>query len=458
MATHAHTREEAAALSRAAGARNDAPEGHGISVGKPRFVSLEWMRFLLGLYIVVFHTLHHYKDSVPWAEYVSNIGFFSTSTFFILSGFLLAHVYLDPAPHHSFRLRESKLSFLIKRFANLYPIHIGAIIITMVVIFALQALVIFPEDAHTTSIRYVIIDSNNDTPIEHLRMWMNNTQLVWATITNLTLTHAWNPYYLTFNAPSWSISALFFFYLLFPFIAPALRSAKAPMKALAIINICYLIPVVLIVLFTQHGAPETGILHRNPIVRLPEFMAGIVLCGVYHRWAAAGGRPTTKLVLTLIALIVAELAMAEYLMSFGYHGVWYYLLHDGLLMPAELALLFLCAIVPYDPSPKWRKIAGYLGGASLPMFALHVPLYLIFSRVEGVLSGQLGLCVSGQWRACFDAAQQPSIYFYPLFLLLTVVFCVLFQQQFVVRVRRFLIAHLTPASVATNNKSAAKSS
>ncbi|MED5501619.1 MAG: hypothetical protein VX950_12315, partial [Pseudomonadota bacterium] len=29
---------------------------------KERFIGLEWLRFLLGLYIVIFHTLHNYPS------------------------------------------------------------------------------------------------------------------------------------------------------------------------------------------------------------------------------------------------------------------------------------------------------------------------------------------------------------------------------------------------------------
>ncbi|WP_280337935.1 hypothetical protein [Salinicola acroporae] len=87
------------------------------------------------------------------------------------------------------------------------------------------------------------------------------------------------------------------------------------------------------------------------------------------------------------------------------------------------------------------RLASRLGGASLPMFALHVPLYAVFSRVERVLSGDPGLCLT-DFRGCLAAAGELHLWLYPLFLILTVLFCVLFQEQFVVRVRKFLLRRL----------------
>lgn len=414
------------------------------STGKERFIPLEWLRFWLGFYIVIFHTLHHYGDVLPWAPYITNIGFFSTSTFFLLSGFLLAHVYLEARSGGGFEMRESSRSFLTKRISNLYPIHIGAILLTVMVLVVLPLLALTPEDVDNTSFRFVIYDTNNDTPAESLFHWLDNRELLLAAVMNLTMTHAWNPYYLTFNAPSWSISALFFFYLTFPLLGPWLRGLRRPLPALSLLNLIYLVPPVVVILTTSYGVPETGILHRNPLIRLPEFLAGIVLCALYHRRREAGLGLSSAMVGALMVLIVVEIVVASWLLTGGKGSAAYYLLHNGLMLPAQLALLFLCVQLPSTGSARWQRIASRLGGASLPMFALHVPLYLIFSRVEMVLAGEPSLCAVGEWRACFDAAGETSFAWYPLYLLLTVLFCVVFQEQFVVRVRQWLVAHLLP--------------
>ncbi|MDU3291245.1 MAG: acyltransferase family protein, partial [Pseudomonas aeruginosa] len=102
---------------------------------KERFIGLEWLRFLLGLYVVVYHTLHTYpkEQKFPGLDELTSLGFFATSTFFVLSGFLLAHVYA-----RSGRLRESARSFWTKRLSNLYPLHLFSLLLSILVLLALS--------------------------------------------------------------------------------------------------------------------------------------------------------------------------------------------------------------------------------------------------------------------------------------------------------------------------------
>lgn len=395
-----------------------------------RFIALEWLRFILGLYIVVFHTLHYYPSISSWSGYITGLGFFSTSTFFILSGFLLTHVYIKPLPPDGqYGLREAKSHFLVRRLANLYPIHIGAMLITIIVMILLPLLKLAPEDMHA-SIRAVMFDVNNGNSVWHI---MNNKELLWAVVENIFLLQAWNPYYLTFNPPTWSISTLFFFYLAFPWLAVWLWRRRNPMRWLLFTNIVYLIPPILVIAITSWGAPETGLLHRNPIIRLPEFMSGILLCVWYHRyapptlmWSCAAG---------LIGLIIATIGLGEWLLRPGHSAGWHYILHNGLMMPAQLALVYLCLFVGAPKSDFWQRWASRLGGASLPMFALHVPLYLIFSRIEMAMSGKYPANCLVSLEQCSAQAGVVSFGWYPLFLLLMVAFCVVFQEQFVLRTR-----------------------
>lgn len=395
-----------------------------------RFIALEWLRFILGLYIVVFHTLHYYPSISHWSVYLTGLGFFSTSTFFILSGFLLTHVYLRPLPPNGhYGLRETKRSFLVRRLANLYPIHIGAMVMTIIVMAVLPMLQLTPEDA-SASIRAVMIDLNNGEAIWHM---MSDRELIMATLENITLLQAWNPYYLTFNPPTWSISTLFFFYLAFPWLAVWLWHRRRPMSWLIFVNILYLVPPVLVILLTSWGAPETGLLHRNPLLRLPEFAAGILLCVWYHRQPMA--KPSFVKMIIAIVLLVGSITLGEWLIMPGRSAGWHYVLHNGLMMPGQLALIYLCLFARPPKRLVWQRFAARLGGASLPMFALHVPLYLIFSRTEMALSGAHPSRCLVSISECRAQAGPVSFSWYPIFLLLTVMFCILFQEQFVLRVR-----------------------
>lgn len=94
------------------------------------------------------------------------------------------------------------------------------------------------------------------------------------------------------------------------------------------------------------------------------------------------------------------------------------------------------------------------------MFALHVPLYNLFITLEQLVRGAPGQCLN-QWSDCVAAAAnvQLSLTGYALFLILTVTVCVLFQEQFVVRVRKRLVARfITPPAAAHAGKTAVKTS
>ncbi len=67
------------------------------------------------------------------------------------------------------------------------------------------------------------------------------------------------------------------------------------------------------------------------------------------------------------------------------------------------------------------------------------------SPVASALSPCRG--VVDDWRACTEAAAAlpSSLLYYPLFLVLLVAFCVLFQERGVVPVRKWLVRRLMPA-------------
>ena len=175
---------------------------------KEHLNGLEVMRYLLGIYIVLYHTFN-YEGMSKWLRVPVEMGFIATSSFFILSGFILSYVYLSGNGTSNIILKETKKSFITKRLANLYPIHIFSLLFTLVVVYVVSVIQISPKDT-LASIRYVMYDSNNYTPIEKLHHFMSNTEMFLAFLMNATLTQSWNPYYLTFNAPAWSISTLFF--------------------------------------------------------------------------------------------------------------------------------------------------------------------------------------------------------------------------------------------------------
>lgn len=402
---------------------NITENGHHLVKEKEHFIFLEWLRFLLGVYIIMFHTFH-YNGVSSWVRHIFDMGFFATSAFFVLSGFLLAHVYLREHTKPTVHLREPPKSFLIKRFSNLYPIHILSMILMVVVVVLMPILQIIPNDISAT-IRYVVYDVNDGSPGDQIKHFMTNTELAVAFLMNILMIQSWNPFYLSLNFPTWSIATLFFFYLVFPYIAPRLHLIKKPLLGLLGVNIIYLIPVILIIMYSDFGMPVTGLLHRNPIIRLPEFMAGILLCSLYHRQKEAGFKLTWMPTIALWVFIALSLYGANYLLSIAptlskKGNIPYYLLHDGILLPAQVALIYLCTQIKFQGSKKFQTISQRLGSSSLPLFALHIPLYMIFVRCEKLITGD------------------KSLYSYPVFLVITIIICVLFQERIVVKFRKLI--------------------
>lgn len=388
---------------------------------KEHLNGLEVMRYLLGIYIVLYHTFN-YEGMSKWLRVPVEMGFIATSSFFILSGFILSYVYLSGNGTSNIILKETKKSFITKRLANLYPIHIFSLLFTLVVVYVVSVIQISPKDT-LASIRYVMYDSNNYTPIEKLHHFMSNTEMFLAFLMNATLTQSWNPYYLTFNAPAWSISTLFFMYILFPYIAPYLSKLKRPVLALLITNLVYIALPIIFIINSWFDMPFTGIFNRNPIARLPEFISGILLCNLYFYLK---DRNIDLNSFKVRAYMIAFMSICFYLSSILLHNPdWitkegnasYYLLHNGLILIPECVLVLFFTTLKLPKS----KILMWLGGASLPLFALHIPIYLIFSRVELYVSGS------------------NNILFYPLFLLMVTIICILFQEKIVVRTRKKIL-------------------
>lgn len=388
---------------------------------KEHLNGLEVMRYLLGIYIVLYHTFN-YEGMSKWLRVPVEMGFIATSSFFILSGFILSYVYLSGNRTSNIILKETKKNFITKRLANLYPIHIFSLLFTLVVVYVVSVIQISPKDT-LASIRYVMYDSNNYTPIEKLHHFMSNTEMFLAFLMNATLTQSWNPYYLTFNAPAWSISTLFFMYILFPYIAPYLSKLKRPVLALLITNLVYVALPIIFIINSWFDMPFTGILNRTPIARLPEFISGILLCNLYFYLK---DRNIDLNSLKVRAYMIAFMSICFYLSSILLHNPdWitkegnasYYLLHNGLILIPECVLVLFFTTLKLPKS----KILMWLGGASLPLFALHIPIYLIFSRVELYVLGS------------------NNILFYPLFLLMVTIICILFQEKIVVKTRKKIL-------------------
>ena len=140
--------------------------------------------------------------------------------FFIMSGFIILHVYKEDFAMHIGK--NSLRKFIIARFARIYPLHFFSLLLLVILVIFLSPPGTYPS------------------AIENPR----------AIPTGFLLLHS---YYIhdiyTWNIPSWSISAEWAAYLIFPFLALFLNKRKLPALFIfglfviaAYISIMYFLP------------------------------------------------------------------------------------------------------------------------------------------------------------------------------------------------------------------------
>jgi peptidoglycan/LPS O-acetylase OafA/YrhL len=150
------------------------------AAGQKQFASLETLRFVASFIVLAYHYTYYIQKRDLFK------GYLAVDLFFVLSGFVIASGY---------RSRIGTISlygqFMKKRVARLYPLHFLTLMIYVCIGFAAMR-------------GLVRLDNGNKYNLHEL-------------LTNLTLTHAWGfGHLLSFNTVSWSISAEFAAYLLFP--------------------------------------------------------------------------------------------------------------------------------------------------------------------------------------------------------------------------------------------------
>src|SRR5690606_718800 len=154
----------------------------------PDLRALTTLRFLAALWVVLFSAWPHLD--VGFVPTAVTKGYLGVEVFFVLSGFILSHVYLESAGRgDGFSYR----GFLWARIARVYPMH-------LVTLAGMIGLGVAATVAGLT---------------------VSDSLLGWRSLpAHLSLTHAWGlASSAAFNHPSWSISAEWFAYLSFPAFA-----------------------------------------------------------------------------------------------------------------------------------------------------------------------------------------------------------------------------------------------
>ncbi|PWT70739.1 MAG: hypothetical protein C5B59_20260 [Bacteroidetes bacterium] len=168
------------------------------------------LRGFAALWVVSYHFQAIVATFIhPAQTHIFELGYLMVDMFFILSGFIILHVY---GQHFSAGMSRRDFSAFAKaRFARIYPLHLFTLIVLIIFVAANKAW-------------DTIFDAK-------------------AIPANIFLIHSFGLFHIfTWNVPSWSISAEWWAYMIFPFIAFFLSKNKR-------MAILILVPLILITYF-----------------------------------------------------------------------------------------------------------------------------------------------------------------------------------------------------------------
>lgn len=242
------------------------------------------LRGIAALIVVFFHIKHYFTSYVFGISWVINNGYLAVDFFFVLSGFILAYTY-----HKNFKLLSTSeyFHFLVKRLARIYPLHL-----TMLIVFSV--------------IPILLVLTGRD--VDQNRFGLN------ALIAKLLLIDVWGMGdEFSWNVPSWSISAEFAAYLMFPLIMfVGIRlSVRDAVVALGLLTLSIML------IFHQFGIESIGAgTSRLGIFRcVLEFSMGVTIFCIKQRLQNLHGTPSRLInYMALITFIVcAYLDLYNYL-------------------------------------------------------------------------------------------------------------------------------------------------
>jgi len=226
--------------------------------------ALTGLRFIAASLIVAEHAR---MLQIPVPNYAWDFG---VSFFFVLSGFILTYVY--PA----LESRKSIFRFYVARIARIWPAHLVALAL-VVVLFK------FPLDRTLLAANILLLQG-----------WVPSL-----------------PWYFSYNAVSWTISAEWFFYIVFPVLIFRWKLSwwwKWALSALIVFALIELGTLLHLPNFSQEDeATLHGLLYANPLARLFEFTTGMVTCLAYRRLQPLFSR-LPDMLFTLLEILVAGMA------------------------------------------------------------------------------------------------------------------------------------------------------
>jgi peptidoglycan/LPS O-acetylase OafA/YrhL len=303
--------------------------------GPANIKPLTSLRFCAAAWVVLYHYWPRLAG-VPMPEFIAK-GHLGVELFFILSGFILCHVYLPQVEAGGFRF----IDFLWARLARIYPLHLATLI----------AIGLMAGGAAALGMK---IDPNI----------LNLPSLP----ANLTLTQAWGfAPAAAWNHPSWSISAEWFAYLTFPLFAVlAMNLGRQP--RLAVLAAVLWLAAFFVIFPKITGFPIDEATIRFGWLRIvPLFGLG---CALYLTWRAHAA--DRRVAYAGAAFFGAALVVSA---LFGAPDLWIVVFSGGLI----ISLAQVSKAGGRLGSHPWLV---YLGEISYALYMVSIPWELLFANLS----------------------------------------------------------------------------
>ena len=343
---------------------------------KQRFDALTSARFFAALLVL----LMHFSDFVRFPAIIMPViasGGIGVTFFFVLSGFVLYHSYGKQF--------ESKLSakeyvhFFLKRFFRIYPAYLLALLLVTFVNFYVGNV----ERASNTSTSNLVLS------------WIANLLALQTFAGNVFTQQFW-------NAPAWSISTEFVFYLVFPvFVYGVVKRC----------NGVFLLLTGIVLFFLTWSVLRTGVVfgafagwfektfwvdylsERNAAWRIWEFFIGVFAAKLHlqtrGRWLNAQWQRNTVLVMAIGAVLFVAFGAVLY----GAYVPWP--VSERFLLLARVFMLGILNALPFAAmilvlasgkcfiSPLMdNKLMVHLGECSFALYIYHWIFWLILSHIK----------------------------------------------------------------------------
>lgn len=319
---------------------------------KDRIDALTSLRFFAALWVVFFHQwLTYYPQTLgSWLyQTLFSKGFLGVDLFFLLSGYVLAYVYLKGA-----RLpKVNKTFFWRARFARIYPVYLLSFLIEAPFI---AVFILSQQDPSRLAFKAV------GTLLAHLALlqaWVPSLRWHW-------------------NYPSWTLSTEAFFYLLFPYLGVWFWKKTEGKNWLIPLIVLYFLTLAPSVLYSTTGLNgvitdwnlPTVIVRFFPPFRIPEFLLGMLLLRIQERIQfKLKGRPWLPPFLFIggVAGLVIALDGTETWKAILWYGGLFDPFFMMILLGAALSRGMLSSCL------GWKPLV-LLGNASYSLYILQIPI------------------------------------------------------------------------------------